>query len=340
MLRAGIIGASGYAGEKLIDILLKHPKVKITYLVAQIEKKLNINKLFPHLGLRIDLECDNRLDKHKASELCEVLFLALPHTVSLQFVPDLLSKGARIIDLSADYRLIDPQVYERFYKVKHPDKKNIKKAVYGLPELYRAKIKTASLVANPGCYPTAAILALTPLLKKNLIRPDEIIIDAKSGFSGAGREAVASQQKEILGNFKAYKINTHQHIPEIDQELSKISGERIRVVFVPHILPLEKGILETIYVKKKPGFRIQDSGVINLYKKYYAKEPFVRVLEEGKFPQLKDVVGTNFCDIGIREDAKNIIIIAAIDNLFKGASGQAVQNLNIMFHFPEETALQ
>jgi len=346
MLRVGIIGVSGYAGEKLLQILLKHPRVKITYLAAKLDEKQNISRLFPYLNGKLDLECDNTLDKKKAVELCELLFLALPHTVSMQFAPDLLANGRRVIDLSADYRLEDKDAYESFYKVKHTDKANLKKAVYGLPEIYRSKIKASRFIANPGCYPTAAILALVPLLKNRLINPDSVIIDAKSGYSGAGREATANAKGEILGNFKAYKVNVHQHMPEINQELSRISGRQVKVVFVPHILPIENGILETIYVrriKKSPSSRgpekVENNNLITLYKKFYAGEPFVRILGEGKLPQIKDVVDTNFCDIGIKDDKDMLIVIAAIDNLLKGASGQAVQNMNIMYKFPEATAL-
>jgi len=341
MLKVGIIGVTGYAGEALLDILLKHPQVKITYLAAKIDKIENIDEIYPALKGKLDLICDNQLDTDKAKNLCELLFLALPHTVSMQFVPRLLAAGKKVIDLSADYRLKDTKTYEQFYKVKHTDRLNFKKGVYGLPEIYRAKIKTARLVANPGCYPTAAILALAPLLEQKLINTDEIIIDAKSGFSGAGRETVAKQEKEILNNFKAYKLNIHQHMPEIEQEFSYLYGKKIKVIFVPHILPIEKGILETIYVRKsRPAAQTPSRPALDLYKKFYAKEAFVRILAEGKFPQLKDVVGTNYCDIGIKEEADTVIIIAAIDNLLKGASGQAVQNMNIMYGFPEETALR
>ena len=339
MLRVGIIGVSGYAGEKLLQILLKHPRVKIAYLAAKIDEKQNISRLFPYLKGKLDLQCDNTLDKKKAVELCELLFLALPHTVSMQFVPDFLEHDRRLIDLSADYRLEDKNIYEQFYKVKHTDKVNFKKAVYGLPEIYRAKIKSARFIANPGCYPTAAILALAPLLKNKLINPDSVIIDAKSGFSGAGREAAAKAREETLGNFKAYKVNVHQHMPEIDQELTRICSRGVKVVFVPHILPVEKGILETIYVKKVQSPKSKVKNLVGLYKKFYAREPFVRVLEEGRLPQIKDVVDTNYCDIGIKDNADTLIVIAAIDNLLKGASGQAVQNMNIMCKFPEDTAL-
>jgi N-acetyl-gamma-glutamyl-phosphate reductase len=238
------------------------------------------------------------------------------------------------------------KTYEQFYQTKHKDKINLGEAVYGLPEIYRLKIRKAKFIANPGCYPTAAILALAPLLAMDLADINSIVIDAKSGVTGAGRKTTeAFLFCEINEDFRAYKVNEHQHMPEINQELSKLAGRKINTVFVPHLLPLNRGILETIYLKKTknskrktPALSARQS-LINLYKRFYKKERFVRILEVGHFPQIKQVANTNFCDIGIREDQETVIIISAIDNLLKGASGQAVQNMNIMFGFPEYTAL-
>jgi N-acetyl-gamma-glutamyl-phosphate reductase len=361
MLNVGIIGATGYAGRELIDILLRHPSVKITNLSAKIDEPKNISEIFPKFKNKINLICSEP-DIKKIVSICDLVFLALPHTVSMETAPKLLSVGKRVIDLSADYRLKDAKIYEQFYKIKQKDKINLDKAVYGLPELYREKIKIAKLIANPGCYPTAAILGLAPLVAVDLVDLDSIIIDAKSGVTGAGRKS--SEEflfSEIDEDFKAYKVNTHQHIPEINQELSKLAGKKINVTFVPHLAPLNRGILETMYLKKslptKSGSRFigkklkvsrqsqdpdlsgKSQNLISLYKKFYKKEPFVRILDEGKFPQMKDVIHTNFCDIGIKDNGKIIIIIATIDNLLKGASGQAVQNMNIMYKFPEYTAL-
>lgn len=339
MINIGIVGATGYAGEELIAILLKHPHARITHLSAKIGKPQAITKLFPRFAGRIELVCKEPQVKEVISN-CEIVFLALPHTVSMGIVPKLLQAGKRIIDLSADYRLKDTLLYEYFYTVKHKDKINLAKSIYGLPEIHRAKIKTAQLTANPGCYPTVSILGLAPLAAMNLADMDAIIIDAKSGATGAGRKAAQEFFfSEINENFRAYKINTHQHLPEINQELSKLAGKKISVTFVPHLLPLNRGILTTIYAKKARGSRLKAQGIISLYKNFYKNEPFVRVREEGDYPELKDVVGTNFCDIGIKDTKDNIIIIAAIDNLLKGASGQAVQNMNIMCGFPEKTAL-
>ena len=339
MIKVGIFGASGFAGEQLIDILLLHPEVKITYLAAKIEKNENIAQIYPHFAGKIDLVCHNAPDTAEVARACDLVFLALPHTVSMDFVPALLQKNIKVIDLSADYRLKDTDLYEKWYKKQHKDKETNRISIYGLPELYRDQIKKARFIANPGCYPTAAILASVPLLKKKLIDPSDIIIDAKSGFSGAGREMVEKNKAEILANFKAYKINVHQHSPEINQELSTAAGQKVAVVFVPHLLPLEKGILETIYLKAAGGNKPSTGELVKLYKEFYKDEPFVRVMDEGVFPQLKDVVGTNFCDIGFMSDGRNIIVISTIDNLVKGASGQAVQNMNIMCGFDEKTGL-
>jgi N-acetyl-gamma-glutamyl-phosphate reductase len=349
MLNVGIIGASGYAGEELIDILLSHPQARINYLAAKIDMSQPITKIFPRFKERTALICNNEIDLKEVCTKCDLVFLALPHTVSMEFAPKLLAAGKKVIDLSADYRLKDVSVYEKFYGVKHKDKARIKDAIYGLPEIYRNRIKPAKLIANPGCYPTVSLLALAPLLAFNLIEPESIIIDAKSGTTGAGRKAALEFFfSEINEDFRAYKINAHQHMPEINQELSFLACKKIAVTFVPHLLPVNRGILATIYAKKsnKVTLRLrsgqaktQGHKLLDIYKKFYKDEPFVRIKEEKEFPSLKDVRGTNFCDIGIHDDKDKIIVIACIDNLLKGASGQAVQNMNIMYNFPEYTAL-
>lgn len=339
MINVGIIGATGYAGEELIGILLRHPDVRISSVSAKIDRPQKISGIFPKLKGRIDLVCTQPDIKHITAK-CDLVFLALPHTVSMEIVPALLNAGKKVIDLSADYRLKDIKVYAEHYNVLHKDETNLCKAVYGLPELCRSRIKNAQLIANPGCYPTAAILALAPLVALNLVDSGSIIIDAKSGVTGAGKKVAESFLfSELNEDFKAYKVNIHQHAPEINQELSKLAGKKVKVTFVPHLLPLNRGILETIYLKKKLKSKGQYDDLIGLYKKFYKKEPFIRVREDGDFPKIKDVAGTNFCDIGIKDSTDVIIIIAAIDNLLKGASGQAVQNMNIMYKFPEYTAL-
>jgi N-acetyl-gamma-glutamyl-phosphate reductase len=339
MINVGIVGVTGYAGEELIQILLKHPQVRITNLSAKIDKPSLLSEIFPKLSGRLNLAC-TQPDIKKIIASCDLVFLALPHTVSMGLVPKLLKAGKKVIDLSADYRLKNSAVYKKFYKVAHKDKTNLKEAVYGLPELYRANIKSALLLANPGCYPTAAILGLAPAVSLGLVESSSIIIDAKSGVTGAGRKAVEAMLfSEVNEDFKAYKVNVHQHMPEINQELSRLAGEKIRVIFSPHLLPLNRGILETIYVKKVRSAKLKAKSLQEMYKRFYQREPFIRIRKEGDFPRIKDVVGTNFCDIGIADFGESVIIISVIDNLLKGASGQAVQNMNIMYKFPETAGL-
>lgn len=336
MVNVGIVGVSGYTGQELIRILLNHPGIRISGLFSRSSHGKPISEIFPEFALRLDLVCLKPDIKDIAAK-CDVVFLTLPHTTSMDLVPKLLKANKRVIDLSADYRLKNPKVYERFYLHKHKDVSNLKESVYGLPELYRAKIRSAKLIANPGCYPTAAILALAPLVASGLADLGSLIIDAKSGISGAGKKiAEGFLFSEANEDFKAYKVGVHQHLPEINQELSGLANKKVEVTFVPHLLPLNRGILETVYVKK---VKHKTQGLIELYKKFYKKEPFVRIKKEGEFPRLKDVAGTNFCDIGIKDDYASAIIISVIDNLVKGASGQAVQNMNIMYNFPESSGL-
>lgn len=342
MLKVGIIGARGYTGEELINILLRHAQVKIHYLTARVDKAIAASLLFPQFQNRLDVAVEN-FDASRALKLCDILFLALPHTTSMEVTPLLLEKGKKVIDLSADYRIEDYKLYEAWYKATHTDIGNLKRAVYGLPEINKVKIKKADFIANPGCYPTTAILSIAPLLRAKFCKLDTIIIDTKSGYSGAGRKSTDDPfMREIKGNFKAYKVDVHQHAPEINQELSKIAKKKIRVTFVPHLLPIERGILETIYIPLRKNQKPETSNqIVELYKKFYKAAPFVRIKNAGEFPQLRDVQFTNFCDIGIKvsEDKKLVIIISAIDNLLKGASGQAVQNMNLMCGFKETEGL-
>ena len=339
MINVGIIGATGYAGEELIDILLKHPEVRISYLAAEIDKPTYIDEIFPRFKNRIKLICDS-LNINLAASKCNLLFLALPHTVSMTVVPALLKANKRVIDLSADYRLSNVKIYEKFYKTKHNDIENLKKAVYGLPEIYRAKIKNAFLVANPGCYPTAAILGLAPLVACQTPDNETIIIDAKSGVTGTGRKALQEYSFcEINEDAYAYKINVHQHMPEINQELSRLATRRVKITFVPHLISINRGILETIYVRYNKKLKIKNEKLIGLYNKFYKKEPFIRIKEKEETVRIKDVVNTNFCDIAVKGSEELIIINTAIDNLGKGAAGQAVQNMNIMCGYPEQMGL-
>jgi len=337
MIRAAVVGATGYTGEELVKILASHPEVELTSLTAIIDAPASYGTLFPHFRGKVDLIC-KELNIDEVNKVSDVVFLALPHRVSMQIAPKFLKSGKKVIDLSADYRLQDTAVYKKWYGAEHKDEGNLKKAVYGLPELYRDKIKKADLIANPGCYPTSIILATLPLIKA--FQVESIIADSKSGVTGAGRRAdINLSFGEVDDSLKAYKINEHQHAPEIDQELSHASGKKTEIVFVPHLVPMKRGILSTVYLKLKKA--APEKKVFDAFNNLYKNEPFVRVFDKGKLPQIKDVVNTNFCDIGIKVDEKNslVIVVSAIDNLQKGASGQAVQNMNIMCGFGEKTGL-
>lgn len=339
LINVGIIGATGHTGEVLIELLLNHPNVLIKHLFNTGKNRQVISQVFPKFKHRLDLVCV-KPDWERIKKDCDLVFLALPHTVSMKFVPKLLSLGKKVIDLSADYRILNPDVYEKFYKLAHQDRVNLKNAVYGLPELNRARIKSAKLIANPGCYPTSAILGLAPLLALDLVNTGSIIIDAKSGVSGAGKKLEKEYLfSEIDGDFRAYKVNVHQHAPEINQLLTKLSGKEINVTFVPHLLPIERGILSTMYLKISPKAKLHAKNLVELYKKFYKNEPFIRIKPDGVFPRIKDVVETNFCDIGVKDFGDTIIVISTIDNLLKGASSQAIQNMNIMYKLPETSGL-
>lgn len=338
MLKVGVIGATGYTGEELVKILAGHKNVKITVLQAVLDKEEPISEIFPHLSGKIDLIC-KKPDLEEAKSGADLFFLALPHTVSMTVAPALLEAGKKVIDLSADYRL-ETSEYEKWYGAKHKDKSNIKEAVYGLPELFKDKIKEARLIANPGCYPTSVILGVAPLLEKGLIQTDHIICDSKSGITGAGRSPGWNlENPDIKDNFKAYKVNMHQHSPEMDRILKSISKKDIKVLFVPHLLPIERGILSTIYMRAKKKLEYEE--VMKVYKEKYKNCPFVRIKPEGKLPEIKEVALTNYFDIGLAPDAdsKAIIAVSAIDNLLKGAAGQAAQNMNIMYGFDEAEGL-
>jgi N-acetyl-gamma-glutamyl-phosphate reductase len=337
VIRASVVGATGYTGEELVSILAGHKDVEITTLSAIIDKPTNISEIFPKLKGKLDIVCKD-LDVGEAIKSSDVVFLALPHTVSMKFAPEFLKAGKKVIDLSADYRL-PPDLYEKWYGKSHSDKGNLNKAVYGLPELYRKQIKTCSLVANPGCYPTSVILAVAPLVKNGIVEFSGIIMDSKSGITGAGRKAsVGLLFGEIADNFKAYKVGSHQHTPEILLQLENIAGKDVDILFVPHVIPIKRGILSTVYLKQKK--KASQKEINDIYEKFYKDEPFVRFLGEGIMPELKDVICTNFCDIGAKPVDDRIVVISAIDNLTKGAAGQAVQNMNIMYGFDETEGLQ
>ncbi|MEI7998874.1 MAG: N-acetyl-gamma-glutamyl-phosphate reductase [Candidatus Omnitrophota bacterium] len=338
MMRCGIVGLSGYAGKEVFALLHNHPQVRVTYVAAQ-NTTGPVASIWPEFLNRTSLICQ-KFNVKDAIEHCDVVFLALPHTESMKVAGDLLKAGLKVIDLSADYRLKNTKTYQTWYGQKHVDPKNISKAIYGLPELFRQKIKKANFIANPGCYPTAAVLGLAPLVATRPKSITSIVVDAKSGVSGAGRKASVNLLfSEVTENFKAYKVLTHQHTPEIDQTISQLAGGSLHVNFVAHLLPIDRGILETIYVGlKKP---ITANQLHTLYSKFYKTEAFVRVHPLGNQPEVKNVAYTNFCDIGlaVSQDKKMVVITSAIDNLVKGAAGQAVQNMNIMCGFNEMEGL-
>src|SRR3989338_3994962 len=336
-LHVGIVGATGYTGEELVRILSRHPNVEVAYVSGKEDRSERIQDIFPYLKHTLDLKC-NAFSADEAIKKTDLVFLSLPHTLSMQSAPLFLKAGKKVIDISADYRLQDAKIYEKFYKIPHTDAGNLRAAVYGLPELNRAKIKTARLIANPGCYLTGSILGLVPGLANGIFDEDSIQIDAKSGVTGAGRKTDKSLLfGEINESVKAYKLFEHQHVPEINQALSGVSKKPVSVVFVPHLIPINRGILSTIYVKLAKKMNTEE--LLTVYKKFYEHEPFVKVYSAGLLPEIKHVAYTNFCDIGLKvNEEKNLaIIVTAIDNLQKGAAGQAIQNMNIMSGF-EETA--
>ena len=338
-LKVGVIGATGYTGEELVRILARHPRISLAYVSGREDRTAKIQDIFPYLKGRVDLEC-RALNVREAAAAAEVFFLSLPHTVSMQSAPAFLKAGKKVIDVSADYRLKDPGLYEKFYKARHTDPAGLKEAVYGLPELYRGRIRKARLVANPGCYPTGSILGLLPGVEAGLFDLETIQIDAKSGVTGAGRKADKSLNfSEVNESFKAYKLFEHQHVPEMDQTLSDAAGRPVSVTFVPHLLPLNRGILTTIYARLKRTLTTDQ--LIAAYQKRYRREPFVKGRAGGALPELKHVAHTNFCDIGLRVNPSKrlAVIVTAIDNLGKGAAGQAVQNMNILAGFDEAEGL-
>lgn len=339
MLSCAVVGATGYAGAELIKILLRHPRVQITNLTTRQDDPIPLNKLVPFASKTSGLEV-RKFSFPEIKRKADVVFLALPHTEAMDWAARFYKAGKIVIDLSADFRIQNVAVYEKWYGVKHKARKLLQEAVYGLPEFFRPAIKKANLIANPGCYPTGASLGIAPLLRDHLIESNLMIVDAKSGVSGAGKKLnPTTQYCEVNENFYAYKVNRHQHIPEIEEVLSSVTEESVHLTFVPHLLPMTRGILSTIYLRKKAGVRVAD--IRKSFEKTYDKEPFVRVRKEGEFPALRDVQETNFCDIGFvsSPDEDELIVITAIDNLVKGASGQAVQNLNIRAGFPEEEGL-
>ena len=336
--RVGIIGATGYTGVELLRLLLHHPEVEVTALTSQKFAGLSIDQVFPSVTKNLQLKCEE-LNLDQISKKTDFIFTAVPHKTAMETVPLFVQRGKRVVDLSADFRFKDPMVYEKWYQ-KHTCPELLAESVYGLPELHREKIRKAKIVGNPGCYPTGALMGLIPLVTKGMISYETIVADSKSGVSGAGRDVVlGSLFCEINEGVKAYNIFKHRHLPEIEGELSQLAGKKITVNFVPHLIPMDRGILTTLYVNFNQKVKADD--VINVFEAYYQKEPFVRLYPKGKIPNTKDVRGSNYCDIGMVVDELDGrgVIVTAIDNLVKGASGEAVQNMNIMLGYPETMGL-
>ncbi len=338
MIKAGIIGATGYAGNELVRLLANHREVEIKTITSQ----SYINKKFEdvysnYLDIQ-NLICEEE-DIEKMAEECDVIFLALPHGVTSSKVTNSILNKAKVIDLGADFRFKDIDLYEKWY-VEHKGKDLVEEAVYGLCEINREKIKNSRLIGNPGCYTTCSILSLYPLVKENIIDLDSIIIDAKSGVSGAGRSSnISSLYCEVNESIKAYKISSHRHMPEIEEQLSIVAGKQISLIFTPHLVPMNRGILSTSYAKLKKNLSYED--VKKIYIKYYNDEYFVRLTKKDIFPETRWIKASNFCDIGftIDERTNKIIVVGCLDNLIKGASGQAIQNMNLMFGLDEKMGL-
>jgi N-acetyl-gamma-glutamyl-phosphate reductase len=336
MIRVAVIGATGYTGAESIEIILRHSGAELVYLSALPEECGVVDEVFPQFRGRCGLQIEP-LDIDKLAGLADVVLCCLPHKVSMGFVPKMLDAGLKVIDFSADYRLKDAGIYEQFYDVKHTDKANLKRAVFGLPELFREQIKKAELVTNPGCYPTGALLALAPLLKDGLVETDSIIVNAVTGVSGAGRNPSSKFHFPNMNeNLFAYGIGLHRHMPEMEQVASEIAGCEVKILFQPHAGPFDRGILSTVYCQ--PKGKLTGEQLSKLYGSFYASEPFVQMCDSS--PAVKDVAGTNYCHIFPACVKGKIVIFSAIDNLMKGASGQAVQNMNIVFGLEETLGLK
>lgn len=338
MVRAGIVGASGYTGVELARLLCRHPGIQVTVATSRQYAGKPLAEVYPSLRGLIDVVCEQSSGSELADK-ADIFFTAVPHQTAMAIVPGLLEAGKKVIDLSADFRLHSATVYEQWYQ-EHTAQNYLAEAVYGLPEIHRPRIPSARLIANPGCYPTTVILGLAPLLKTGLISSERIIIDSKSGTSGAGRGAqLGSLYCEVTDGFKAYKVADHRHTPEIEQELSAICGREVVVSFTPHLVPMSRGMLSTIYAELSEG--VTSSQIAEAYASHYANEPFIRLCPAGVYPATQHLRGANFCDIGFKVDHRTgrVIVLSAIDNLVKGAAGQAVQNCNLLCGFAETDGL-
>lgn len=340
MIKAGIIGATGYTGVELLRLLALHPEVELAVVTSRELAGTAVASRYPNLRGYVDLNYSS--PDIKALADCDVVFYATPHAVAMNTAAELLATGTRIIDLSADFRIKDIALWERWYKTEHACPELVEEAVYGLPEVNREAIAGARLIAVPGCYPTAVQLGFLPLLEQGLVDSGRLIADAKSGVSGAGRKAAeAYLLTEATESIKAYGVAGHRHLPEISQGLSRAAGEAVKLTFIPHLTPMIRGILATLYAPVKSGTQVTAARLQSIFEDRYANEPFVDVLPAGELPATRDVKGSNNCEISVayNEATDTVIVIAAEDNLVKGASGQAVQNMNIMFGFEERAGL-
>ncbi len=335
MITVGIVGATGYTGVELLRLLAVHPEVELKIITSRSEAGMPVSDLFPNLRGHVDLAfSEPNVDDLAA---CDVVFFATPHCVAMALVPELIARGTRVIDLSADFRLKDAKEWESWYNMPHTAPELLTQAVYGLPEVNRAEIKHAQLVAVPGCYPTATQLGFIPLLEKNIVDTEQLIADTKSGVSGAGRKAaIGSLLSEASENMKAYAVSGHRHLPEIQQGLSAVYKQDVKLTFVPHLTPMIRGIHATLYSRITQACDLQA-----LFEERYKDEPFVDVLPAGSHPETRSVRGSNVCRIAVHQPqgSDTVVVLSVIDNLVKGASGQAVQNMNIMFGFEETTAI-
>jgi N-acetyl-gamma-glutamyl-phosphate reductase len=335
MTRIAILGATGYTALELIKLLLRHPGAEIVAVTSRQEGGASIASVHPSLTRRLDLPLEN-LDATQAAQRAECVFSCLPHAASAESCLAAVAAGSRAIDFSADFRLGNAESYTQWYEHKHPEPKRLGTTPYGLPELFRERIPGAELIANPGCYPTSAIIPLAPLLKRGMIEPSDIVVDSKSGVTGAGRTPkLTTLYPECNESLSAYNVGRHRHMPEIDHICSVASGQQVEVIFTPHLVPMDRGILTTTY--SKPIGQVTEQQVLDSLREFYKNEPFVRVVDH--LPGTKDTVDTNFVDVTARIVRGRVLTISVLDNLIKGASGAAVQNFNLMFGYPETTAL-
>jgi N-acetyl-gamma-glutamyl-phosphate reductase len=336
MTKIAILGGSGYTALELIKILLRHPDVEISAITTRQKDSPLIADVHASLQRRCNIRCEPFNPDRLVAKGIQCAFGCLPHGASMSTLPTLLDRGVRVIDLSADYRLRDPNVYAQWYGESHEDLAHLTQAVYGLPEVYGEEIETAQLVANPGCYPQTAVLGLAPLVAGHHVDVKGIIVDSKSGVSGAGRTPkLASHFPECNESVAAYSVGRHRHTPEMEQTLSDIAGDEVELIFTPHLIPMDRGIFTTIYAQ--PSRELTEAQLLDLYRDYYGSAPFVRVGE--RLPATKDTANSNFLDLTVRVVRGRIVVLVCIDNLVRGASGVAVQNFNRMFGFPETTAL-